>query len=63
MQALGYHMAITPRFFNFPYVQLSTGNTVEQCTYYPDIGSMANLCRRILLAPVHGQVQNRNEAD
>ncbi|KAF1841972.1 uncharacterized protein K460DRAFT_369988 [Cucurbitaria berberidis CBS 394.84] len=34
IQALGYHLGITPRFFNFPYLQLSTGNTVEKYVFY-----------------------------
>jgi hypothetical protein len=31
IQALGFHLELPPRFFNFPYVRSSTGNTVEQC--------------------------------
>lgn len=33
IRILGHYLDLTPRFFNFPYVMLSTGNAVEQCEY------------------------------
>lgn len=33
VQALGYYLDITPRFFNFSYSRLSAGTPIEQCMY------------------------------
>ncbi|OCT54865.1 hypothetical protein CLCR_02911 [Cladophialophora carrionii] len=34
IQALGYHLHITPRFFDIPYTILSTGNRVRQYSFF-----------------------------
>ncbi|OAG01310.1 uncharacterized protein CC84DRAFT_1228289 [Paraphaeosphaeria sporulosa] len=34
IQILGYYLDLTPRFFNFPYTLLSTGNAVEQYVFF-----------------------------
>ena len=33
IQALGYYLNVTPRFFNFSYSRLSAGTPIEQCMY------------------------------
>ena len=37
---LGYYLNITPRFFNFPYVILSTGVPVKDCALLYDSSSL-----------------------
>ena len=34
VQALGHYLDVTPRFFNFGFVMLSTGNTVEDYAFF-----------------------------
>ncbi|KAI8937143.1 hypothetical protein NX059_006357 [Plenodomus lindquistii] len=34
IQALGHHLELSPRFFNFPYTRISTGNLVERYFFF-----------------------------
>lgn len=34
IQALGHYLNVTPRFFNFGFIMLSTGNTVEDYAFF-----------------------------